>query len=67
VTAGAYSLSLFNIPDVALLDHPIAALLVGAFGALLFMGIVRRVRRMATIGVIGLTITVGVLVWQLSN
>lgn len=42
-------------------------MLLGAFGALLLIGLFKRIRRIATIGVIGLTITVGVLVWQLSN
>ncbi len=67
VIAEAYSLNLFNIPDLSLLDHPGAALLIGAFGATLLIGLVKRIYRLATIGVMGLTITIGVLVWQLSN
>jgi hypothetical protein len=57
---------LFNIPDLSLLDHPGAALLIGAFGAVVVIGLVKRIYRLAAIGVIGLTITVGVLVWRLS-
>ena len=65
--AEAYSLSLFNIPDLSLLDHPGVALLIGAFGATLVIGLVKRTYRLTAIGVIGLTVTIGVLVWQLSN
>lgn len=65
--AEAYSLSLFNIADPSLLDHPAIALVIGAFSAVIFIGLFKRIRRVATIGVIGLTVTIGVLVWQLAN
>jgi len=58
---------LSNINDFALLDHPGSAVLIGAFAALILLGLVRRFKKIFAFGVLGLTITIGMLVWQLSG
>jgi hypothetical protein len=58
---------LSNISDFPPWDHPATALFVGIFGALILLGLLRKIKKMVTIGVIGLAIAFGVLVWRLSG
>lgn len=55
------------MPNLSILDNPLAALLVGAFAALILMGLLRRIWRLSLIGVMGLTVTLGLLIWQIST
>ncbi|MCF8550594.1 MAG: hypothetical protein K9G05_00750 [Candidatus Nanopelagicales bacterium] len=55
------------MPNLSILDHPLAALLVGAFAAVILMGLLRRLWRISLVGVIGLTVTLGILIWQMST
>jgi hypothetical protein len=58
---------LFNINDFPLWDHPVAALFIGIFGALILLGVVRKMTKMVSLGITGLAIAFGFLVWRLSG
>ena len=60
-------MNLFNLPDFSILDHPIFAAGVGAFAALVLLGVFRRAKKLMTVGVIGLTVTVGLIIWRFSG
>jgi hypothetical protein len=59
--------NLFNLPDFSFLDNPFFAAATGAFAALVLLGLFRRAKKIITIGVIGLTVTVGLIIWQFSG
>ena len=50
------------MPELDLLNNPIVALSIGAFGALLLIGLVRKARILFMLGVLGITLTIGLIV-----
>jgi hypothetical protein len=62
-----FYLNSFSTSGFSPLEHPLAAVLIGLFGTLILLGIARKFSRLMAVGVIGLTVTIGAIVWRLSG
>lgn len=55
------------MPDADILSNPGVSLLVGAFGALIVIALFRKARKMFLIGVIGLSLTIGLFIAKVGS
>ncbi len=55
------------MPDADLLSNPGFSIAIGAFGALMLIALFRKARKLLIIGVLGVTITVGIFLAKLSS